>query len=384
MAHRVSCRTVASREENNKLQAATFNSKVEHFTVPLPQEVEERLEQIVGSVPELGPGSRVLDVGSGTGCLIHHMQARGVQDVLAVDLSSGMLDELRQRFSSGSTCGNNAGVRTWCGDVQSLPAYQGPFDAAFFNAVFGNVYDQRDTLLHAALLLKPGGHIVLSHPLGRQWLAGLHRDAPRLVPHDLPDQAALQQLVADLPLEVRSVRDEPDLYIAVLQVPKCYAFAQSPLYLEGAVVTGFGRGSKQMGVPTANLPPEPLAAKLEQLPLGVYFGWAQLDTAPEQPPADREVHKMVMNVGRRPTIGKETDLTVEVHVLHKFSQDFYGRHLRVVTLGYIRPEMKFDGLPSLIARIKADIGIAKSQLDLPELVTFQRDRIFTAADPQQG
>lgn len=33
---------------------------------------------------------------------------------------------------------------------------QGPFDAVFFNAVFGNVYDQRDTLLRAALLLRPG------------------------------------------------------------------------------------------------------------------------------------------------------------------------------------------------------------------------------------
>lgn len=33
---------------------------------------------------------------------------------------------------------------------------QGLFDAAYFNAVFGNVYDQRDELLRTALLLKPG------------------------------------------------------------------------------------------------------------------------------------------------------------------------------------------------------------------------------------
>ena len=30
------------------------------------------------------------------------------------------------------------------------------------------------------------------------------------------------------------------------------------MYLSGDVTTGFGRGSKQMGVPTANLPPAPL------------------------------------------------------------------------------------------------------------------------------
>ena len=35
---------------------------------------------------------------------------------------------------------------------------QGLFDAAYFNAVFGNVFDQRDELLRTALLLKPGQH----------------------------------------------------------------------------------------------------------------------------------------------------------------------------------------------------------------------------------
>ena len=37
-------------------------------------------------------------------------------------------------------------------------AVQSPFDAAFFNAVFGNVYDQREALLRASLLLRPGKH----------------------------------------------------------------------------------------------------------------------------------------------------------------------------------------------------------------------------------
>jgi SAM-dependent methyltransferase len=53
-----------------------------------------------------------------------------------------------------------------------------PFDAAFFNAVFGNLHDQREALLRVALLLRPGGHIVISHPLGSEWLrVGLRADA---------------------------------------------------------------------------------------------------------------------------------------------------------------------------------------------------------------
>lgn len=134
---------------------------------------------------------------------------------------------------------------------------QGPFDAAYFNAVFGNVYDQRDTLLRASLLLRPGlrfqsilriassktcsalhiiltcsysagtlekyllplpgGHIVISHPMGRAWHENLREDDAEIVPHALPDSAALSQLTEDLPLRVRDLFEEPDLYLALLQ-----------------------------------------------------------------------------------------------------------------------------------------------------------------------
>ncbi len=43
------------------------------------------------AVPDLGPDSRIMDVGSGTGCLIPFFRDRGVQDILAVDLSANML-----------------------------------------------------------------------------------------------------------------------------------------------------------------------------------------------------------------------------------------------------------------------------------------------------
>ena len=61
-------------------------------------------------------------------------------------------------------------VRTWQGNVIDLPAFQGPFDAVFFNAVFGHIPDQKAALTAAALRLKPGGHVVVSHPRGRPWL----------------------------------------------------------------------------------------------------------------------------------------------------------------------------------------------------------------------
>ena len=51
-----------------------------------------------------------------------------------------------------------------------------------------------------------------------------------------------------------------------VQVPEGYRFPSAPLVMDSQVVTGFGRGSRQLGVPTANMDPAPLAQQLQGLP----------------------------------------------------------------------------------------------------------------------
>ena len=74
------------------------------------------------------------------------------------------------------------------------------------------------------------------------------------------------------------------------------------MFMEGKVVTGFGRGSRQLGVPTANIDPSGLTQQLQGMSNGVYFGWAKLDAPEGWDAEDSKVHKMVMNVGKRPTV----------------------------------------------------------------------------------
>lgn len=64
---------------------------------------------------------------------------------------------------------------------------------------------------------------------------------------------------------------------------------------------------------------------------------------------------------------------MEVHVLHPYASDFYGARLRVVALGYLRPEVRFGGLQELLARINADIGLARGALDLPRWQAYSAD-----------
>ncbi|XP_052733709.1 profilin-1-like isoform X2 [Vigna angularis] len=106
-------------------------------------------------------------------------------------------------------------------------------------------------------------------------------------------------------------------------------------YIGGPVVKGFGRGSKVLGIPTANLSTKGYSDLLSEHPAGVYFGWAGLSA--------RGVFKMVMSLGWNPYFNNK-EKTIEPWLLHDFNEDFYGEELRLVIVGYIRPRPIFHPL----------------------------------------
>lgn len=159
--------------------------------------------------------------------------------------------------------------------------------------------------------------------------------------------------------------------------------------MKGPVIRGFGRGSKELDIPTANLDADLLEKELSVLKPGVYMGWASVGASDTK-------YKMVMSIGwyerissrhcnsllfvfvqsgswslivfvlscRNPFF-KNTKKTVEPHLIHKFDEDFYGEELRLVVTAYMRPEMNFPSLDSLISAIRMDIAVAREVLDQP-------------------
>ncbi|XP_059292668.1 bifunctional riboflavin kinase/FMN phosphatase [Lycium ferocissimum] len=137
-----------------------------------------------------------------------------------------------------------------------------------------------------------------------------------------------------------------------------------PWCIGGPVIKGFGRGSKVLGIPTANLSPEGYSAILSEHPAGVYFGWAGLSA--------RGIYKMVMSIGWNPYFNN-TEKTIEPWLLHDFNEDFYGEELHLVVVGYIRPEANFSSLEALIAKIHEDRKIAERALELPQYLKYKDD-----------
>ncbi|RKO87822.1 hypothetical protein BDK51DRAFT_17188 [Blyttiomyces helicus] len=111
---------------------------------------------------------------------------------------------------------------------------------------------------------------------------------------------------------------------------------KSLIFLKGPVAKGFGRGGKELGIPTANLPEEVAEVAGKTLETGIHYGWASVGTSPV-------VYPMVMSFGWNPYY-KNEKRSAEVHIMHPFDNDFYGEELRVIVVGYIRPEADYTSL----------------------------------------
>ena len=117
--------------------------------------------------------------------------------------------------------------------------------------------------------------------------------------------------------------------------------------IEGEVIHGEKRG-RELGYPTANMS----VAGLHLPRLGVYAVRADVLTGPQS-----GSYMGAASLGVRPMFGvNQPNLET---FLFDFSGDLYGQHLSIAFVDFLRPEMKFDGLPALITQMDADCDRAR-------------------------
>jgi riboflavin kinase/FMN adenylyltransferase len=117
--------------------------------------------------------------------------------------------------------------------------------------------------------------------------------------------------------------------------------------IDGPVLHGEKRG-RELGFPTANM-----ALSGLHLPrLGVYAVTVDILTGPQQ-----GRYHGAASLGTRPMFGE--NLPNLESFIFDFKGDLYGQHLSVALVEYLRPELKFDGLPALIAQMDADCDEAR-------------------------
>jgi riboflavin kinase/FMN adenylyltransferase len=124
----------------------------------------------------------------------------------------------------------------------------------------------------------------------------------------------------------------------------------SPFMLEGTVVAGDRRG-RDLGLPTANLLPDPRRAVPAH---GVYAAWAH-------------GHPAAVSIGVRPTFGEGRHLLIESYLLD-FSGDLYGQTLRLAFVERLRGERRFESPDALVTQMWADVERVRDVLGAPASV----------------
>jgi riboflavin kinase len=80
----------------------------------------------------------------------------------------------------------------------------------------------------------------------------------------------------------------------------------------------------------------------------------------------------VLSIGYNP-VYKNTKRSIEIHLLHAFDEDFYGAMLRLVILGYIRPEYDYVSKEALVEDIREDIRVTQRSLEREAYRRFEED-----------
>ena len=199
------------------MQKQYFDERVDIFCQPIPESIENRTARIV-EMAGVDSKSSILDVGCGVGVLIKHFLAEKVkaENIVGCDLSDEMLSKARRSYP---------GVHFWQGDIvdlefplpETFPKHLNSFDRVFFNACFGNMWDQKETLQAALKFLVNEGLVILSHPLGAGFVEALKKSDPEIVPHSLPDLKTLNQWSGPLKFIIDHFEDKRDFYYVSLR-----------------------------------------------------------------------------------------------------------------------------------------------------------------------
>lgn len=136
---------------------------------------------------------------------------------------------------------------------------------------------------------------------------------------------------------------------------------REPVLIRGKVQRGFGRGSRKLGTPTANLPGFLADGKVSTARDGVYIGFGFVPSLMDAPV------EMVANIGRNITFDDVPERVLEAYLMDDtLAEEFYGAEMRLCIGGFLRPEVKFESMEALVANIRNDIAVTATLLSTPQ------------------
>lgn len=183
-------------------QAAGWDS---HFQTP---EQKKRLEESVRRF-HLTTGSKIIDVGSGTGGIIPYLLQASEADccIRAIDFAEEMVKIARKKFEGERR------VSFTVASVESLPFESRVFDHAVCFGAFPHFEGRRRALQEMGRVLKVRSTLIIAHALSRAEIRHHHQNCGPVSRDFLPDEFEMKSLLEEEGFRVKRLLDQPKCYL---------------------------------------------------------------------------------------------------------------------------------------------------------------------------
>ena len=185
-----------------------FNEKASIWDETVAEKDVNKLEEMAGRLA-IEPGSRVLDVGTGTGVFVPFILSRIGQNgsLVCLDLAEEMLKRAQAKGFEGN-------IDYICADIANTRFDDESFDAVVCYSSFPHFQDKPGALKGINRVLKRGGGLFICHTSSRYTINEIHRQIPPVRNDLIPDEAEIRNLLSAAGFVEISIQDNKDNYLA--------------------------------------------------------------------------------------------------------------------------------------------------------------------------
>jgi len=190
-----------------------FNRKAAIWDETIAEKDTAKLELMAERL-NIELGSRVLDVGTGTGVFIPFLLSivgeRG--QVTAIDIAEDMLRRAKAK-------GFKRNVGFLHADVAEAPFDDETFDAVVCYATFPHFEDKPKALKEIHRVTKRGGKLLICHTSSRTQINAIHREIPDVKNDIIPDKVELRAMLEKAGFTGITIDDNSESYLCTARKP---------------------------------------------------------------------------------------------------------------------------------------------------------------------
>jgi ubiquinone/menaquinone biosynthesis C-methylase UbiE len=174
---------------------------------------EVKLELMVERL-NIKPGSKMLDVGTGTGVFIPFLLSKigNSGQILALDVAEEMLRRARAKGFNGMVAYLNA-------DVVNIPLPDKTFDSVVCYSSFPHFQDKAKALGEINRVTRSGGNLFICHTSSRDAVNEIHSSIPEVENDLIPDADEMQIMLANAGFIDIRIEDYRENYLCCARKP---------------------------------------------------------------------------------------------------------------------------------------------------------------------